>query len=419
MSNNVYIGNRYVPVFADPVEWDSLRSYEALTIVTYLGTSYTSKKNVPVGTPLSDTNYWVVTGNYNAQVQELINDVDNLSERIDNINNLAGRNFILLGDSFGNGLYPTNNGYVESSYGWLNYCKTYLTSKGCTVYNNKDVVTVGNAGFMSESRFIDKLNDIKTTYNPNNITDIVVMAGTNDQTYNMADVETAVTAFCNRARELFPNAVVKIGCLGTHINNLRNTRDAYRKGAYAGGAYFINDVFNLMTVKSHISSDGTHLSSSGYEFFANYLLESVIYGHTDYCFNETSNLSVTGDYTVSGTPVIRYDVTKNGTRIYVGENNSSYGEFSITKNGTIGINEIVTFNQSNPVEIPAYYDFICKLNGTFDLTVGSGIINDYSQVALGACYIDDSDHFTAINRAPLGTTNTRLHIWANTLFMPV
>ena len=83
MANNVYVGNRYVPVFADPVEWDSLRSYEALTIVTYLGTSYTSKKTVPAGTQLSNTEYWVVTGNYNAQVQQLINTVNDMSDDVE------------------------------------------------------------------------------------------------------------------------------------------------------------------------------------------------------------------------------------------------------------------------------------------------------------------------------------------------
>ena len=42
--NRQYIGARYVPKFAEPVEWDSTRSYEALTIVTHNNHSYTSKK---------------------------------------------------------------------------------------------------------------------------------------------------------------------------------------------------------------------------------------------------------------------------------------------------------------------------------------------------------------------------------------
>ena len=47
MANRQYIGARYVPKFADPVEWNSALSYEALTIVTHLGNSFTSKKPVP------------------------------------------------------------------------------------------------------------------------------------------------------------------------------------------------------------------------------------------------------------------------------------------------------------------------------------------------------------------------------------
>ena len=72
-----YIGARYVPTFADPIEWDINRSYESLMIVTYLNNSYTSKKSVPVGTPITDRDYWVVTGNFNAQLESYINQLNN------------------------------------------------------------------------------------------------------------------------------------------------------------------------------------------------------------------------------------------------------------------------------------------------------------------------------------------------------
>lgn len=68
--NRQYVGARYVPKFSDPIEWNQQRSYEALEIVTYLGTSYTSKKPVPVGIEIGNTEYWVITGNYNAQVEQ-------------------------------------------------------------------------------------------------------------------------------------------------------------------------------------------------------------------------------------------------------------------------------------------------------------------------------------------------------------
>lgn len=89
MANRQYVGARYVPKFADPVEWDNIRQYEALTIVTHLGNSFTSKKPVPAGTDIGNTEYWANTGNYNAQVQEYIGKVNAVEMEVDIINNGA------------------------------------------------------------------------------------------------------------------------------------------------------------------------------------------------------------------------------------------------------------------------------------------------------------------------------------------
>lgn len=64
-----YVGARYVPVFADPLEWSSTRGYEALTVVLHEGNSYTSRQSVPVGIDINNTAYWAETGNYSAQVE--------------------------------------------------------------------------------------------------------------------------------------------------------------------------------------------------------------------------------------------------------------------------------------------------------------------------------------------------------------
>lgn len=77
-----YVGARYVPKFADPIEWDIERGYESLTIVTYKGESYTSKCPVPPGIDIKNTRYWALTGAYNAQVEEYKNQVKDLSEQV-------------------------------------------------------------------------------------------------------------------------------------------------------------------------------------------------------------------------------------------------------------------------------------------------------------------------------------------------
>ena len=77
-----YVGSRYVPIFADPIEWDNHRSYESLTIVTHDGESYTSKCNVGPGIDITNTRYWAKTGAYNAQVEQYKAEVKDLSSQV-------------------------------------------------------------------------------------------------------------------------------------------------------------------------------------------------------------------------------------------------------------------------------------------------------------------------------------------------
>ena len=65
---NTYIGARYVPLIMGA--YDATQAYEPLTIVLYEGASYTSKQAVPAGVSPTNDEYWALTGNYNAQVEQ-------------------------------------------------------------------------------------------------------------------------------------------------------------------------------------------------------------------------------------------------------------------------------------------------------------------------------------------------------------
>ena len=85
---SMYIGARYVPIFADPVEWDDEREYEPLTIVIHNGDCYTSKCYVPKGAqlppyPEGQTKYWVKTSDYNYQFADLKKTVLDLSRLVE------------------------------------------------------------------------------------------------------------------------------------------------------------------------------------------------------------------------------------------------------------------------------------------------------------------------------------------------
>ena len=85
MATNQYIGARYVPLFADPYDWSDTQEYEPLTVVYSNGNSYTSRQYVPKGTPLTDENYWVITGNYNAQVEQYRKETKAVSDKYDTV----------------------------------------------------------------------------------------------------------------------------------------------------------------------------------------------------------------------------------------------------------------------------------------------------------------------------------------------
>lgn len=86
-----YIGARYVPKFyknsSGTAEWRSGVIYEPLTIVTYNGNSYTSKKAVPaeIGDPSANSEYWVATGIFNEQLNDLSNRVSTFESSLNDL----------------------------------------------------------------------------------------------------------------------------------------------------------------------------------------------------------------------------------------------------------------------------------------------------------------------------------------------
>ena len=93
MTVTQYIGARYVPIMADPIEWSSANSYEPLTIVIHEGNSYTSRQYVPVGIDIDNDDFWALTGNYNAQIEQYRQEVQAFADDIEALNNEIGEGF--------------------------------------------------------------------------------------------------------------------------------------------------------------------------------------------------------------------------------------------------------------------------------------------------------------------------------------
>lgn len=265
--NNIYVGNRYVPIFADPVEWNNLREYEPLTIVTYQGTSYTSRQTVPVGTPLNNTNYWVVTGNYNAQVAQYIQLVNEYKEEVENLSDyLQNVKTIFISDSYG-----VNNG------GWI----AQIAATGYMTSDNIIQLAQGGIGFHDEG-YLTLLQNYQTE-DKNSIQRIVVCGGANDHEMTEAQIGTATSNFVSYARRNYPNAKLYLGHIGWSPNATLRQRYATKtipgyKACNKYGMTYLTGVEYAMHYYGYFDKDGIHPTNFGCKDLARYIMQALVGG---------------------------------------------------------------------------------------------------------------------------------------------
>ena len=94
MTTTTFKGARYITKFADPIEWDATRAYEAIESVQYNGFTYISKQPVPVGVQIDNEAFWLLWADPNAQMEQLrqlvsqyADDVDTLENSVNSLNN--------------------------------------------------------------------------------------------------------------------------------------------------------------------------------------------------------------------------------------------------------------------------------------------------------------------------------------------
>ena len=121
-------GPRTVIVPADPITWSENTSYEYLTLVASanFGKSYISKRDVPSGTPLTDTDYWIPAADYNAQLADIQRQLATANAALSKIQ-ASGTTMLAFGDSFGVNTVVDGSAWPElvaKHYGLTldNYC---------------------------------------------------------------------------------------------------------------------------------------------------------------------------------------------------------------------------------------------------------------------------------------------------------
>lgn len=80
MALKTYIGARYAPEFMGA--WNKANEYAALSVVYHDNQSYVSRKTVPAETDITNTEYWIRSSDWNAQVDEYRNQVNGYDEKV-------------------------------------------------------------------------------------------------------------------------------------------------------------------------------------------------------------------------------------------------------------------------------------------------------------------------------------------------
>ena len=295
MSTRQYIGARYVPMFFEnsatgDSTWAANTSYEPLTVVTWNGNSYTSKKNVPasVGNPSANSEYWASTGLYNAQVEvireeleetkddlnsletQVTSDITTINSNITTLDNkidtIADGDVLFIGDS-----------YISSyNQNWATYLAPYL---GKTIGTNAFISARSGCGFsytvdgvnfatLVNSAAVDDVNNIKT---------IIFGGGAND-IYNDA-IEGIVTGIHNavvNARTRFPNAKIYVTNNNAWINSGFDSaryialNNYYQRGCIENDATFLGASANRLKINyaNLLLADQKHPSTLGMEVMA-------------------------------------------------------------------------------------------------------------------------------------------------------
>ena len=272
-----YVGARYVPVFANPLEWSDTREYEPLTIVTYRGNSYTSMQYVPTSISIADTAYWALTGNFNAQVEAYRAEVRAFDDRI-NANAAAisantaaisanaaaiaqektdrTTNVMLaFGDSYGVDTISQGPVWCEITANKLQATELHNYCVGGATFN-----TTKEKNFFVQ---VDKaISEIK---NPEYVKYVGIVGGTNDGSNSITNAIVALVAKINSA---FPNAVIGIGLNASKQDILSHGAKQKRIAALNLNGNFATPVFIDSVVYTQLADgcmmdDNIHPTAKG------------------------------------------------------------------------------------------------------------------------------------------------------------
>lgn len=283
--NRQYVGARYVPKIMG--EWNKALQYEALSVVTYMGNSFTSKVPVPANSvEINNTDYWINTGNYNVQVEEYRKETERVATDLNAITDKINKSEfypLIIGDSYNTG------GIASPTWGEIFQTNMSLTdnvnSKNLG-YASRGFIGYGDGDYLTElKRDLPNLtSDLK-----NKITSCIICGGANDCNNNVTEdkLRIAIKNTCEYITTILPNCkTFYIGFISRNLlvnNNYYIYRSMYRKVVNILHYTWLNGMENALFDISHFKNDNLHPNELGMVDIGNALTQCIKTGYYYIC----------------------------------------------------------------------------------------------------------------------------------------
>lgn len=388
--NRQYIGARYVPkIFSHDgsSEWLKGIAYESLTIVTYLGNSYTSKTAVPsnIGAPNVNSEYWVNTGNYNAQIESYRNDVEILTNRVNiftsqsddrfknleytKIQNIQSKRWLFVGDSYA---------FPESS--WVENVVSLL---GITNYKKS---ASGGSSFVNKNGFPTFLELMNSGWAEGDNFDCVVVAGGYNEMDsvhgNTALLPGGIDGFVSAVRGKNPKCEIFLGMIGNGVGlptlGIPKIQKLYEEGAIRNKINYMYGAEYVMHFTGNMNADLIHPNDNGTRNLGYMIAECIMHGHCNYCVDPiTYNVVAPDGSTVSCT--IQFGINNGIGNILV--NGSANGTWS----GTLASTK---FDGATTIPLGTVEESICSSLVGIDLyhviigRIGTNLVNANGRIII-------------------------------------
>lgn len=190
-------------------------------------------------------------------------------------NYFANKKFILIGDSYATGWTPDGT--------YTSWQEHFISITGLS---NTITKSQGGSGFVniSSNKTFETLLDEVTP--SNEITDIVVLGGYNDRSYNATQIGNAINSFVLLAKQDFPNARIHIGEIGwakngAQLYDLSRVVNNYKHSSAQFGVHYISNIEYSLHDYSYFSSDNVHPNANGQLNIGKNLVQGIIGGSVE------------------------------------------------------------------------------------------------------------------------------------------